>query len=1075
MLPRPVSVPQNRWYSNSESGSQFGAFSESLGYADATIAVQPTAVSVIVGEAAAFSVAASGTAPLTYQWYKDVGAGPVLIPLATASTYPIAVTVLGDVGNYSVVIVNASGSATSSAVALAVSAIDADLFKIVRLTANNVVTVDPGNIAGDDRGGLVVTDQKVFLRGDEAVGSFNLDLTGGVQLTNPLVTPAGRLAHDSLVSDLRSQKAYLLANGTAPLGILGGTVTRLVEINSTTGLPNGTAVTLDASIVMPGTGLYNAEVGIFSGWGRIVLHNGTRAYSINPASGAVTDLGAMARPTRVNSESWAYWGVAEYFGGSHYLVYARDSQSIVRTRLPDGATTVISSFANLNDLANLTVVPGLNRWYFRNESINQFSTAINFGSEILGYADAAFLFRPASLVVTLATGTVTVLEDAGLRSTPGFVTGSPATTESYSLTSDNAALFSAPPALAANGTLIFTPAANANGSAVITVVGLDSSAAPTGSGTFTITVTPVNDAPSFALAAPTVTVLEDSGAQTVATYATSISAGPAGEASQVVTFTVTNDADALFLVQPALSTAGTLTFIPALNAYGSATVTVIAQDDGGTANGGVDTSAPQTFTITVSPLATRVFLSGATPTGRQGETLVVPILLKAVGTENAVGFTLNFDTSKLTYAGTALGANSTGASVLENAVSAASGRVGFVLTRGASGGAFSAGTNEVVLVSFTVSPTATVGPTPVTFTDVTARREVTDASATVIATAFVDGSVTIASAVAGTASNYEGDVAPRPYGTGNGSVTVADAVLIGRFAAGLDTANTANGEFQRADCAPLGSKGDGRVTVADWVQALRFASALDTPGAVGGPTGLEAVALRASAVLSAGNRTLRVAGGSLVAGRANTVTVQLDAQGNEAGLQFSLGFDPAALTFVSASAGSGAPGATVVANTQRAGLGRVGLLVVMPAGSSVAAGTRDVLTLTFTVNGAGSTAVTVLNHTAASPREVADVNANPVGATYVGGSFNILLPAGLKAAGMERAADGSLHLVVRNTDGTPVTAAQAARYAVHVTSNLGGVWTLLPNALVVENGALKIVDPAANGAGLRLYKLVEMP
>ena len=571
------------------------------------------------------------------------------------------------------------------------------------------------------------------------------------------------------------------------------------------------------------------------------------------------------------------------------------------------------------------------------------------------------------------------------------------------------------------------------------------------------------------------TVAEDSGTSSTTTFATSISAGPANESSQVVSFTATNDNNALFSSQPAIAANGTLTFTPAGSGYGSATVTVIAQDNGGTANGGVDTSAAQTFTITVTPLATRVFLSGATPTGRQGETLVVPILLKAVGTENAVGFTLNFDTSKLTYAGTALGANSTGASLLENAVPAASGRVGLVLTRGAGGGAFSAGTNELLLVSFTVSPTATVGTTPVTFTDVTARREVTDASATVIATAFVDSSVTIVSAVAGTPSDYEGDVAPRPYGTGNGSVTVADAVLIGRFAAGLDTANTANGEFQRADCAPLGSKGDGRVTVADWVQALRFASALDTPGAVGGPTMQATALMAASTKLPAGTRVVRVAGGSLVAGRANTVSVQLDAQGNEAGLQFSLGFDPAVLTFVSASAGSGAPGAAVVANTQRAGLGRVGLLVVMPAGSSVAAGTRDVLTLTFTVNGAGSTAVTVLNHTAASPREVADVNANPMGATYVGGSFNILLPAGLKAASMERAADGSLRLVVRNSDGTPITAAQAARYAVHVTSNLGGVWTLLPNALVVENGALKIVDPAATSAGLRLYKLVELP
>src|SRR5207247_2121012 len=44
---------------------------------------------------------------------------------------------------------------------------------------------------------------------------------------------------------------------------------------------------------------------------------------------------------------------------------------------------------------------------------------------------------------------------------------------------------------------------------------------------------------------------------------------------------------------------GTLTFTPA-GGVGSATVTVQIHDDGGTANGGVDTSASQTFTITVA-------------------------------------------------------------------------------------------------------------------------------------------------------------------------------------------------------------------------------------------------------------------------------------------------------------------------------------------------------------------------------------------------------------------------------------------------------------------------------------------
>src|SRR5207249_2917224 len=91
---------------------------------------------------------------------------------------------------------------------------------------------------------------------------------------------------------------------------------------------------------------------------------------------------------------------------------------------------------------------------------------------------------------------------------------------------------------------------------------------------------------------------EDSGAYSQP-WATAISAGPANEASQSVTFTSTNDNNALFSAQPSVAADGTLTFTPVANANGTATVTITAHDDGGTANGGVDTSAAQTFTITV--------------------------------------------------------------------------------------------------------------------------------------------------------------------------------------------------------------------------------------------------------------------------------------------------------------------------------------------------------------------------------------------------------------------------------------------------------------------------------------------
>ncbi len=117
----------------------------------------------------------------------------------------------------------------------------------------------------------------------------------------------------------------------------------------------------------------------------------------------------------------------------------------------------------------------------------------------------------------------------------------------------------------------------------------------------------INNAPSFTLpstAAPA--VAEDAGPQTVTGFATNLSPGPAPyEASQVLTFVVTSNTNpGLFNAAPAISgTTGALTYTPAPNAYGTATITVVLQDTGGTSSGGADTSAPQTFTITVNAVA----------------------------------------------------------------------------------------------------------------------------------------------------------------------------------------------------------------------------------------------------------------------------------------------------------------------------------------------------------------------------------------------------------------------------------------------------------------------------------------
>lgn len=104
--------------------------------------------------------------------------------------------------------------------------------------------------------------------------------------------------------------------------------------------------------------------------------------------------------------------------------------------------------------------------------------------------------------------------------------------------------------------------------------------------------------------APTIglTVAEDSAAGSIPLLVDSFSPGPVDEAGQAVDFLVTNSNNALFSTQPAISPTGTLTYALATNANGSAVVSVRGHDNGGTANGGVDTSDPKSFTIVVTPV-----------------------------------------------------------------------------------------------------------------------------------------------------------------------------------------------------------------------------------------------------------------------------------------------------------------------------------------------------------------------------------------------------------------------------------------------------------------------------------------
>jgi len=82
------------------------------------ITTQPASQTVTVGSTATFTVAASGTAPFTYQWYK----GTAAITGATAVSYTTPATTLADSGStFHVTVTNSLGSATSNNATLTVT------------------------------------------------------------------------------------------------------------------------------------------------------------------------------------------------------------------------------------------------------------------------------------------------------------------------------------------------------------------------------------------------------------------------------------------------------------------------------------------------------------------------------------------------------------------------------------------------------------------------------------------------------------------------------------------------------------------------------------------------------------------------------------------------------------------------------------------------------------------------------------------------------------------------------------------------------------------------------------------
>lgn len=391
-------------------------------------------------------------------------------------------------------------------------------------------------------------------------------------------------------------------------------------------------------------------------------------------------------------------------------------------------------------------------------------------------------------------------------------------------------------------------------------------------------------------------------------------------------------------------------------------------------------------------------------TASAGGTIQVPVQLGSRGTENSMGFSVSFDASALTFRGVVRGPGAPAGMDIQTNLPAGGGGLGVILAL-PPGQVFAMGDQSILLLELTVQPGISGESTRLEFTDQPIAREVVSVTASELPFLFTGTTVSIARGI-------EGDVAPRP--NGNGLVGVADWVQVGRFVALLDAPESGS-ERQRADCAPRDTGGNGSLTLADWVQAGRYAAMLDLPKPAAGPARLveTSSSLRSAGTLAEpGGRKLFVRNALGATGDYVVLEVELDAEGNENAVGFSLGWDPAVLEF--SEYGSIPPGLTPVVNLSQVASGRIGFLLALPAGQQFQRGTNDLVEIRCKVRDSASAGVTSVRWMDQPiQRELIDVGVGILSANYVDGQIRIESASSSRHTLSVSTANGS---VVRDPD-----------------------------------------------------------
>lgn len=257
--------------------------------------------------------------------------------------------------------------------------VEGDAFSLVSIS-RQCEAVDTSATGGDDRAGIAVSTSTLFRTGDTATVALAAD---------DLSTPTALAGiYDGLVNDLKAEKVYVLADDTnAPFESGDSSFTRLLELDAA-GTPSVTPVVLSEAVT---TGTDDA---LFSGPGFFVhWYRDGGALTRIDFDGTVSELDPDVWLNNCDSnESWADFGIAEYFGEEVHLIYVSCNASVdlVRYSVTSGRTRTAVSKLSANELHSFGFLPSAARWYAAIEG----NSLLGSGDEMAGYCAAVWSDSP---------------------------------------------------------------------------------------------------------------------------------------------------------------------------------------------------------------------------------------------------------------------------------------------------------------------------------------------------------------------------------------------------------------------------------------------------------------------------------------------------------------------------------------------------------------------------------------------------------------------------------------------------------------------------------------------------------